>query len=583
MDGSPPHPLVVRVLPDEAAIDKAFDYLVPPGWLADGRADLIRPGTMVRIPLHGRRVGGWVLEVGVTPPPGVRLVPLAKIRGLGPTEDLIDLARWAAWRWYGRLATFLTTASPDTAVTRLPTASTATAPVPLGPPAPVDDVLAAGGGVVRVPPGEDLLPVALAACRLGNALILAPGLDTARDIAVRLRRAGVPAALHPRDWAAGAAGTTVVGSRASAFAPVADLAAVVVLDEGDESYQEERAPTWHARDVAIERARRAGVPCVLTAAAPSLEALAWRPAAVPSRTVERAGWPVLVTIDRRRDDPVRSGLLAEQLTPILRGEGPVLCVLNRTGRSRMSACAACGELARCEDCGGLLTQPETGVLACGACGRSRPVVCASCGGTLLKNLRAGVARVREELEALALRPVVEVTAATERIPPADLYVGTEAVLHRVESARVVVFLDIDQELLAPRYRAGEQAMALLVRAARLLGPRSQGGRLVVQTRLPRHPVLDAVRHADPARLEEPELARRRLLRRPPVSSEAVVSGAAAEAWVQRLGSPLGVEVRGPVDGSWLLRAADASTLADALAGVARPPGRLRVEVDPLRI
>jgi primosomal protein N' (replication factor Y) len=126
-------------------------------------------------------------------------------------------------------------------------------------------------------------------------------------------------------------------------------------------------------------------------------------------------------------------------------------------------------------------------------------------------------------------------------------------------------------------------MALLVRAARLLGPRSQGGRLVVQTRLPRHPVLDAVRHADPARLEEPELARRRLLRRPPVSSEAVVSGAAAEAWVQRLGSPLGVEVRGPVDGSWLLRAPDAATLADALAGVARPPGRLRVEVDPLRI
>jgi primosomal protein N' (replication factor Y) len=96
-------------------------------------------------------------------------------------------------------------------------------------------------------------------------------------------------------------------------------------------------------------------------------------------------------------------------------------------------------------------------------------------------------------------------------------------------------------------------------------------------------VLDAVRHADPARLEEPELARRRLLRRPPVSSEAVVSGAAAEAWVQRLGSPLGVEVRGPVDGSWLLRAPDAATLADALAGVARPPGRLRVEVDPLRI
>jgi primosomal protein N' (replication factor Y) len=588
-----PEPLVVRVLPDEAAIDKAFDYLVPAEWVADGRAARLRPGTMVRVPLHGRRVGGWVLEVGVTPPPGVRLVPLAKIRGIGPSEELIGLARWAAWRWYGRPATFLGTASPETAVTSLPARPRAVpVPVPVGPPGLVDEVLAAGGGVVRIPPGDDLLPVALAAARCGNALVLAPGLDTARDLAVRLRRAGVPVALHPRDWAAGAAGATVVGARAAAFAPVADLAAVVVLDEGDEAYQEERSPTWNARDVAIERARRAGVPCVLTSPAPTLEALAWRPAAVPSRNGERAGWPVLVTVDRRRDDPARAGLLSERLTPLLRGEGPVVCVLNRTGRSRMLACAACGELARCEHCGGLLVQPEPGLLACGTCDRTRPVVCGGCGGTLLKNLRAGVARVREELEALAGRPVVEVTAATARVPLADVYVGNEAVLQRlpaagVPSAAVVVFLDVDQELLAPRYRAGEQAMALLVRAARLLGPRSRGGRLVVQTRLPRHPVLDAVRHADPARLETEELARRRLLRRPPVSAEAVVSGAAAEAFVERFGAPLGlppgIEVRGPVDGAWLVRAVDHAALADALATVARPPGRLRVEVDPLRI
>jgi primosomal protein N' (replication factor Y) (superfamily II helicase) len=66
---------------------------------------------------------------------------------------------------------------------------------------------------------------------------------------------------------------TVVGARAAAWAPAPDLAAVVVLDEHDEVWQEERVPTWHARDVAIERARRAGVPCVLVSPTPSLEAL----------------------------------------------------------------------------------------------------------------------------------------------------------------------------------------------------------------------------------------------------------------------------------------------------------------------
>ncbi len=85
----------------------------------------------------------------------------------------------------------------------------------------------------------------------------------------------------------------MVGSRSAALAPVGNLAAVVVVDEHDENYQEERAPTWHARDLAIERARRAGIPCVLTSPSPSLEALEWGELVVPSRKEERDGWPIL--------------------------------------------------------------------------------------------------------------------------------------------------------------------------------------------------------------------------------------------------------------------------------------------------
>lgn len=194
--------------------------------------------------------------------------------------------------------------------------------------------------------------------------------------------------------------------------------------------------------------------------------------------------------------------------------------------------------------------------------------------------------MREELEALANRPVLEVTGDTE-IPDGGLsehavYVGTEAVLHRVDSAARVVFLEFDQELLAPRMRAAEQAMALLIRAARLVGGRSDGGRIVVQTRMPEHEVLQAVLHADPGRLVEPELARRRLLNLPPCSALARVSGPPAGEFIANLGSPVGVDLLGPRDGAWLVRAPDHDRLSEVLAAVERPRGRLRIEVDPPR-
>lgn len=541
-------------------------------------------GTIVRVPLHGRRVGGWVVADSVDPPAGVQVRDLAKVTGWGPAPEIIDLARWAAWRWAGRTASLLRTASPPRAVRALPAAPRRD--VPLG---GVDDELLAdafarGRAVLRLPPAADLFPVALAAARRGNALVLAPSVSGARHLGLRLRRAGVPTAIMDDDWALAAAGAVVVGARAAAWAPVVDLAAVVVLDEHDEAYQEERTPTWHARDVAVERARRAGVPCVLVSPAPTLEAQAWGDLVAPSRSAERAGWPVVDVIDRRRDDLARGGLYPDALVRALRGEGTVVCVLNRTGRARLLACVTCGELLRCERCQSSVVQRDDGQLECRRCGSERPAVCQACGGTALKNLRVGVGRAREELEALAREPVVEVTGADEgELPEARLYIGTEAVLHRVREPRIVAFLDFDQELLAPRYRAAEQALGLLVRAARLLGGRDRGGRLLIQARLPRHEVVTAALHADPDRVARAERERREVLGYPPATALAEVSGAAAPEFMEAFGAPLGVEVLGPVDGRWLLRAPDHRTLCDALASTPRPSGRLRVAVDPLRV
>jgi primosomal protein N' (replication factor Y) len=285
-------------------------------------------------------------------------------------------------------------------------------------------------------------------------------------------------------------------------------------------------------------------------------------------------------VDRTRDDP-RTGLFSERLVAAIRAataDRRVLCVLNRKGRARLLACAACGALARCERCQAAVEQ-DAEILRCRRCRYERPLVCAACGAQRLKTLRAGVTRIREELEALAGMPVGEVTGDSDEVPPTPVLVGTEAVLHRVDAAGTVAFLDIDQELLAPRYRAGEEALALLARAARLVGGRSGGGRVLVQTRLPRHEVLQAALHADPERLSTVERHRRQQLGFPPAAAVALVSGDAAEAVVKEL---TGVEVLGPDGDRWLVRAPVHTTLCDALAAVTRPAGKLRIEVDPLR-
>jgi primosomal protein N' (replication factor Y) len=543
----------------------------------------VRVGSLVRVPLHGRRVGGWIAALGVEPPEGVTLRPIAKITGWGPAPELLELASWAAWRWAGRTPHFLRTASPPGAVQGLPPAPVA-GPVPT---VPGDRLIGEAFGraraVLRLPPASDGYGLVVAAAERGPTLVVSPAHATAQVLASRLRRAGVSVALLPREWALAAAGVqVVVGARAAAWAPVPDLAAVLVLDEHEEVHQEEASPTWHARDVAAERARRAGVPCVMTSACPSLEALRWGDLLTLDRAGERAGWPVVDVVDRGREDPRRVDLYSPKLVELVRSGRRVVCVLNRKGRARLLACAACGELARCERCG--LTVEQVGdELRCRACAAVRPAVCASCSGSKLKTRRLGTTRAREDLERLAGVPVGEVTGETGVLPEARVLVGTEAVLRRVDHADAVAFLDLDAELLAPRYRAAEQALALVARAARIVGGKAGGGRLLLQTRLPRHEVVLAALHADPARVAAAEATRREPLGWPPYSAMAHVSGAPAAEYVEGLRGTPGVQVLGPAEGTFLVRAPDHQQLCDALAATPRPPGRLRVAVDPLRV
>jgi primosomal protein N' (replication factor Y) len=201
--------------------------------------------------------------------------------------------------------------------------------------------------------------------------------------------------------------------------------------------------------------------------------------------------------------------------------------------------------------------------------------------------------VREEL--IALLPgarVADVDAAVDDVPDADIVIGTEAVLHRAEIRRrrptLVAYLDLDQELLAPRYRAAAQAHWLLTRGAQLLAgrPRSET-HLLVQTRIPDHVVVRAVAEGAPELVAEAERETRRVLGYPPFGALAELRGeeAALAAAIDAL-QVIGVQVFGPDDDRALVHAATWDALADALAAAVpagRNLGRLRASVDPPRI
>jgi primosomal protein N' (replication factor Y) len=221
----------------------------------------------------------------------------------------------------------------------------------------------------------------------------------------------------------------------------------------------------------------------------------------------------------------------------------------------------------------------------------------------MKTLRAGVTRLREELAALLGVEVEEVSGASARgvLDPADerhepdtgtrapVLIGTEAVLHRLRGAAAVAFLDIDLHLLAPRLSATDETLALLVRAGRLVGAR--GGppwaRVQLQTRVPEHPVLEAVVRGEPAPVLADEVAIRRTSGLPPFAALALVSGPLAPGYADALAREArqlqgaGVVVTTAGEGAWLVKAPDHDVLCDLLARVERPPGRgLRVAVDP---
>lgn len=564
----------VRIITEVAAVDRPFDYAV-----TDATSQ-VAPGDRVRVDFKNRSVRGWVIgDVQ-----GDReLKPLTKWLGYGPPPPLLELLEWASQRWCSPLSRFLISTTPKRLVTTLP------APAPK---TPLSAGIAAtavvqGPGVIQLAPTSDPLALILGAYvdslgRDGSLLVLVPTEAWAVRMRGRLEQRGCHVASGEGDWDRMRAGwPVVVGPRGAALAPVPRVAGAIVIDADDEAYRSQSAPTWDAVTMLRERCAIDNAPLWCTSMIPSPTLLARGTYDKDADLV--GGWPRIEVVDRRLCDP-RDGVLSGSALDVahraLGGTEPVAVsvVLQRLGTGRLFACKKCGELARCGVCA--QGEQEVGAqLSCREHHEMRANFCRSCGATNLKRVRVGVTTLARDVAAQLSQPVSEVTAASDRQAPlARVVVGTEAIWQRVRRCGVVIFVDFDQYLLAPRESARRAAVMAVGKAGRLVGSRREArGEVVLQTRRGDDQVITALRDADFDAIIDDDRANAKLLELPPYAAMAKVTGPAAGAFVAQLvGS--GLSTFEAPDG-YVVRAPDVVALTSILRATARPPGKLRIAVE----
>lgn len=379
-----------------------------------------------------------------------------------------------------------------------------------------------------------------------SAIVLVPEIaltpQTAARFLARFEHAGV-AVLHSgltasarhKQWAAAATGEArvVIGPRSAVFAPTPNLALIVVDEEHDASYKQDRAPRYHARDVAIKRAQLAHCPVLLGSATPSLESYAnaradktaaWAlPDRVAGATLPRVQ---LVDLARERTPGVRTPdaigtTLADRLQHTLAAGGQAILLLNRRGFAAVVACSdpRCGWTLGCQACDttmvvhGRHNADNRRYVRCHHClaEQKRPTRCPLCDKPTIE-LGAGTQRVEQEIErrfgdSLGLRTdetfarvdADTMTRARDYFAVLDrfargelrLLVGTQMLAKGLDfpNVRLVGVLNADTGMAIPDFRAAERTFQLVCQVAGRAGRGSDPGEVVVQTYNPDDPAL----------------------------------------------------------------------------------------------
>jgi primosomal protein N' (replication factor Y) len=477
-----------------------------------------------------------------------------------------------------------------------------------------------------------------------QVLILMPEIAlTAQFLDRFAARFGVPPAewhsqLSPRQrartWSATAAGEikVVVGARSALFLPYADLGLIVVDEEHDPAYKQEDGVRYHARDMAVVRAREAQIPIVLASATPSVETEvnARRGRYARLHLPERFGGqhlPAIEAIDLRSEGPPRGRFIAPRLaaavkTALERGEQALL-FLNRRGFAPLTLCNACGFRLSCPNCDAWLVDHRfKRRLVCHHCGFAMPPPdkCPKCQATeSFVAVGPGVERLEQEAAELfpgsrilvlssdLVESVERLRAELEDIAQGrfDIVIGTQLVAkgHHFPKLNLVGVVDADLGLANGDPRAVERTFQLLHQVVGRAGREEGRGFGLLQTHQPEHPVMKALIAQDREAFYSAEIAAREQLGYPPFGRLAslLVSGAdrhAAEAYARKIAAAAprddAVRVLGPAEAPLAVvrgryrfrllvkspRAFDLSAYLRAwLANAPKAKGSLKLEVD----
>lgn len=429
----------------------------------------------------------------------------------------------------------------------------------------------------------------------------------------------------------------VVGARSAIFSPVKNLGLIIVDEEHETSYKQEDAPRYHARDVALMRARLSNCPVILGSATPSLESyyLARKKKLELVRLTKRIDdkdLPRVKIVDMRMELATRkkivmfSKILVDSIQRALDKGQQIMVFLNRRGFSTYVNCKRCGLVLKCKKCDSVLVYHfQTRNLICHYCNyrMSPPEICPQCKGSYMKYFGIGTEKVESELARLfpqsrIARMDTDATSkrgSHERIlgefkkHNIDILVGTQMIAKGLDFPRVTLvgIVNADVTLNLPDFRASERTFNLLTQVAGRAGRGEEGGEVIIQTYAPAHyAILSASKH-DYEKFYEEEIKTRKELLFPPFthiirltvrSRNEKRAQYASEKLKEFLAKDLkDIEIVGPAPSPisrirgyfrWniLLKGKNRSLMCEplkkALEGYRRPSGvLLAVDVDPI--
>jgi len=393
----------------------------------------------------------------------------------------------------------------------------------------------------------------------GGAIVLVPEVGLTPQIIERFSEhfgdrlavyySDMPEKERQKEWAAVATGEKkiVLGTRSAVFMPVKNLRLIVLDEEYENTYKQEQNPRYHAREVAIELAKRAGAAVVLGSASPSIETYYhakegdYKLLVLPKRIDDRPLPPVKV-VDMRSELKagnynVLSRELKEDIRSVIQKKEQVILFINRCGYFSFVMCRTCGHAIQCPRCStSLIYYMKDEKLRCNHCGYTSeaPVICPKCQSSQIKFFGGGTQRIEQEVAKVVPtarilrldRDTVTKKGSYENIirsfisGSADILIGTQMVTKGLDigSVTLVGVVAADIGLNLPDFRAAEHTFQLLTQVAGRAGRHKLAGKVIVQTYDPEHYAIMFASKHDYEGFYEEEIKTRKSLGYPPFGS-----------------------------------------------------------------